>query len=96
MKKVKLKIEELSVESFPTDQGVARPGTVFGQETQIADSCGSLSGCDACFNTQECTNNPAMAECYDSYHWCVVTHVHCCGSESGNIYCPGASGMEFC
>jgi hypothetical protein len=104
-KKLTLKIEELAVESFQTNQRAVQAGTIHGYETMVADtcgdcgsghSCGALSGCAACFPTDDCTANPAMTECYDSYHFCVVTHAQCCNSESGNPNCPGASGMEFC
>ena len=74
-KKLTLKIEELAVESFQTDQEALQAGTVHGHETMWADSCGdcgsgdwcgALSGCAGCFPTDGCTNNPAVAECYNS------------------------------
>jgi hypothetical protein len=104
-KKLTLKIEELAVESFLTDQHAVQNGTIHAHETMINDtcgdcgsghSCGGLSGCAGCFPTNGCTWNPAVAECYDSYHFCYVTHVQCCDSETGNSDCQGASGLEFC
>lgn len=43
MRKLKLRIDELAVDSFETLEGSSPPGTVFGRETEV-EICGSEWG----------------------------------------------------
>jgi hypothetical protein len=75
--KLKLHLEDLSVESFEATSPRERAGTVVANETGIStcqiQNCPAtfaLSGCDGCLPTQGCTANPHEFQCLDSMHFC--------------------------
>jgi len=77
MKKLKLELDELSVESFPTARAEEERGTVAGQnEPPYTQSCdGScVNTCNSCVNT---CYNTCQASCYDTCASCVTCEFHC-------------------
>lgn len=51
MKNLKLRMEDLRIESFDTAPGDGRKGTVMGQQCTCTAECES---CEPCANTQDC------------------------------------------
>jgi hypothetical protein len=77
MKKLRLELDELAVESFPMDREEDGRGTVAGQnEPPYTQSCdGScVNTCVSCVNT---CYNTCQATCYDSCSTCVTCEFHC-------------------
>jgi hypothetical protein len=82
MTKLKLDLEELEVESFPTERGEEEPGTVHGYwETDGGATCwytcqgATCEGgntcwdsCDAGCGTYYCTPYSCGLTCYDPFH----------------------------
>ncbi len=81
MKKFKLEIAELRVDTFDVDGAAVNPhGTVRGHDSFTADTycfgecvTGSISGCDTCNPTPDCTGNIHDFHCHDSLHYCDAT-----------------------
>jgi len=64
MKKLKLAIEDLEVESFAIRSGKVRGGTVHAHMSEEGT-------CTTCWgDSRDCTANPANAECYVSDQYC--------------------------
>jgi hypothetical protein len=70
MKKTRLHLDELLVESFETTPGEAERGTVFGEQCTCQTAC-TCPGCPTCYQTCEYT-------CDDSE--CIMT---CIGDTCG-------------
>ena len=86
-KKLKLQLEDLSVESFEATSRRPGSGTVIANETgPLIPTCeyvncpptGQLSGCDGCLATQGCTANPHEFQCIDSMHYCFDSQLTDC------------------
>lgn len=77
MKKIKLDVETLTVESFETRESAeAVKGTVRGHEDFTGYSecdCGSSP-----YYSQCCTGDPRDFQCYDSFHYCLETQRQIC------------------
>ena len=80
--KLKLQLEDLSVESFEASAQHPGAGTVVANASGfLVPTCqgvncpatGELSGCDGCLETQGCTANPHEFQCIDSMHYCFDT-----------------------
>lgn len=78
MKKLRLELDELQIESFGTDADEAESrGTVAGQnEPPVTQSCGGtcVNTCNSCVNT--CLNT-CQASCYATCSTCVTCEFHC-------------------
>ncbi|HEX6749263.1 MAG TPA: hypothetical protein VF092_18340 [Longimicrobium sp.] len=103
MKKLRLEMERLQVESFETAEAVMRFGTVrarsgtemticfglCGEHTEEAFGCGGA-------DTEGCTNNPYIDDCYSYAQQCPMTvypSATCygtCGAPGGDSVCGGA------
>jgi hypothetical protein len=74
MKKLRLQIEDLTVESFPTSSEVGPRGTVEAHGTQLGRTCGAVATC-------------GPQTCGDLY--CVIDTADPCGPAPTGISCPG-------
>ncbi|HET6229808.1 MAG TPA: hypothetical protein VFE05_06980 [Longimicrobiaceae bacterium] len=85
MKKLKLEIDQLAVESFTTSPGMEGHGTVQGFGTQFGRTCGAVNTC-------------GPQTCGDMY--CVIDTGDACGGTVGcpapTVGCQPPSGMLSC
>jgi hypothetical protein len=61
MKKLRMDLEQLVVDTFDTVAPVARKGTVFGEQCTCYTAC-TCPGCPTCVNT-ECNQNSCAETC---------------------------------
>jgi hypothetical protein len=87
MKKLKLEVEELAVESFATDGGAAMSGTVEAYGTFGGNTCGPENSC----GPQTCP--PAMCVIDTDYPGCNGGGSVGCGTGTG---CTNPSGVMSC
>jgi len=77
MKKLKLELNELHVESFAVQRQDEVRGTVAGQnEPPYTESCGGtcVNSCVSCVNT---CYNTCQASCWDTCQTCNTCERHC-------------------
>ena len=95
MKKMKLNLEALAVDSFDTTRTAVRDGTVFGEQCTCATNC-TCPGCptchescngtcgDSCYGT--CAGqNTCDATCDSCYHTQCANSCYGCFTVSGGV-----------
>lgn len=85
MRKIKLRVESLAVESFRTGGGVRAPGTVRGH----GDDCTWVASCLCRTNYYQCGTGPA------TIYSCTYTADERCTRDTSPEQC-GVSFMEYC
>lgn len=85
MNKLSLKIDELMVESFRTDETAGRVGTVRGLDSATVDQ-DTCNTCNGCSNADTCVSCPAT--CGNTCQTCPVS----CNPAN----CPSADGRPTC
>lgn len=87
MPKLKLVLDDLSVQSFEISPGALADGTVHGHSDPTDNGpliCSNRPNCQSGL----CTQDPGDAYCYDSMHFCVETGVtHCRETCNGDLTC---------
>ena len=81
MGKLRLNLDQLTVDSFDTATTAREKGTVFGEQCSCQTVC-SCPGCPTCVNT-ECEQNTCLQSC-DTCDWS-------CGGSCWYTECPGTN-----
>jgi hypothetical protein len=88
MSKLRLRLDELAVESFDTSAARAERGTVVGQQLCTCQTACTCPGCPTCANYATC--DPTCPETCDDYS-CAVScggTCHSCDGTCRPIDCP--------
>ena len=84
MKKLRLSLEDLAVESFQPETGRYRSGTVrlylSGDVTDECDSCGSW--CGGCEQTPECPQGSRLQDTCSCAGWYTCAGVYTCDGDT--------------
>jgi hypothetical protein len=93
MKKMKLNLEQLAVDSFDTSAAAEKRGTVFGEQCTCPTNC-TCPGCPTCY---ESCNGTCGDSCYGTcagQHTCDGTCDSCYFTQCANSCygCPTVSG----
>lgn len=90
MPKLKLDLDQLTVDSFDTADGRKREGTVFGEQCTCHTNC-TCPGCPTCDATCDTCDATCEASCtascvytcyYESCNYCATHHDPTCGTGS--------------
>ena len=93
--KLRLDLNTLSIDSFPTSRMAAKAGTVFGEQCTCPTAC-TCPGCPTCNATCDvnaCGQNTAQASCNGScdfscnYTDCDCAQPTCQQTDCGRIQC---------
>jgi hypothetical protein len=76
--KLKLNLDQLSVDSFDTTKSAAKPGTVFGEECTCPTAC-TCPGCPSCYDT--CADTCAET--------CAASCAYTCDDDTCAYSCDG-------
>jgi len=94
MRKLRLDLDELNVESFETDAKPAENGTVFGEQQPC--TCYTACTCPGCPTCGSCENTCGGASCGSCYP-CESRDYYTCGATQGYYTCdPSNSPFECC
>ncbi|HET7463988.1 MAG TPA: hypothetical protein VFJ82_22220 [Longimicrobium sp.] len=96
MRKLSLNVDELTVESFRTDEAFARPGTVRGLDSATVDQ-DTCNTCNGCSNVDTCVS--CAGTCGNTCASCGVTCSPCQTHDGRptcdqlcSVGCPSADG----
>ena len=111
MKKLKLNLDDLRVESFATTpDATAPPGTVFGQDTEDTicnTQCGTCTCGNTCGNTcanscgqctgggEGCGGSGLGTLCGSCQSWLATDPCGCWTPSCGFTYCPNAGCTQY-
>ena len=97
MRKLRLNLEQLAVDTFQTATSPADEGTVFGEQCTCRTAC-TCPGCPTCDNTQ-CN----QGSCGDTCDWtCPASCAFSCAGScwytncASNPTCDPSGGVEQC
>jgi hypothetical protein len=95
MGKLRLDLDQLTVDSFDTSETAAEKGTVFGEQCTCYTNC-TCPGCPTCDNTcgdscnGTCVDNTCEFSCYGTCH-----EYSCWDTCAGQYTCDTATGDQI-
>lgn len=90
--KLKLNLDQLSVDSFSTEKGPKQSGTVFGEQCTCQTAC-TCPGCPTCDTCAASCNGTCGATCYGT---CGASCDTCGGSCWESDCCPDTCYRTAC
>ena len=96
MRKLRLDLEHLSVESFDTVHRAREKGTVFGEQCTCYTQC-TCPGCPSCDATcpATCVNTCDDASCAESCWGTCVPDYSCWATCAGQYTCESQTGHQI-
>jgi hypothetical protein len=85
MKKLRLGLDQLTVDSFDTSTAIPEKGTVFGEQCTCDTAC-TCPGCATCDHTQ-CNQETCNGTCYTD-----IDHATC----NGSYTCNPTAYFKYC
>ena len=93
MKKLRLNLDQLAVDSFDTSAAAAEKGTVFGEQCTCQTQC-TCPGCPTC-DFSACGQNTCQETCLESCWGSCAPEYSCWDTCAGQFTCESITGHQI-